>query len=94
MGLPGASQRARILVVSHLSITRCLPFGLPCCLGAVPVNAHDGGIDHRALIADIFDQMLENLLPDAVFAPTRVTRMDSAEISEPSGRSRHAIPAR
>jgi hypothetical protein len=61
-GLPSASTRTWILVVSppRERPIACSPFF--SCAGAMLVSAHYGGIDHHIFVVVIAGQQLENAL--------------------------------
>lgn len=47
------------------------------------MRPHDGAVDHRVFIVDIFRQGCENTFPNTLAAPPHVARVDNPEIPKP-----------
>ncbi len=84
MGLPSASTRAWILVLSPprdrpIAGPRRLFFGA----GAMLVGAHNGAVDHRVFIVGVCGEMLKHQLPYTALGPTAEPQVDLCPVAEP-----------
>ena len=59
----------------------------PSFLGAraMPMSAHDGGVDHHVLVIVLFGQELENPLENAALGPSVEALVDALPVAEALG---------
>ena len=81
-GLPSASTRPWILVVSppRERPIACLPFF--SCPGAMLVGAHNGGVQHHVFVIVVARQQLESALENAALRPSIEALVDDVPIPE------------